>query len=52
MPRIDRRKLEKLEEMLRGEKHVELVIVNNDSNETIFTQRTGPRINYRLVVRI
>ena len=52
MPRVNLRKLEKLEEMLRSEKHVELVIVDNETGNIITKEQTGKRVSTRIIVRI
>jgi hypothetical protein len=52
MPRVDRRRIEKIEEQLKGDKHIELVVINDENGEVILRKQTGTRISSRLVVRI
>ena len=52
MPRVNLRSLAKIEEQLKGEKHVELVVMDSESNAVILRKQTGPRVSTRLVVRI
>jgi hypothetical protein len=52
MPRVNLRKLEKLEELIKGENHVELVVIDDQTGAVILTKATGKRISTRLIVRI
>jgi len=52
MPRVNLKRIEKLEELIKGEKHIELVVVDGETNTIILTKQTGPRVSTRLIVRI